>query len=348
MGSACCESAFRASCRAPCPSRPFIVRVLIPCYTESLDIVRKTVLAAANATLPEKSRRTVYLLDDGKDTAKAAWVAEQVQLQWMYDFLAAGCQTILMHVIGCRTGADIVYISGRVRQKGETNGKACNLNNTLAQLYPPGTEVDESEVCCISCLMPSIHCLHLCTNLRYIRQSLESIHCRVVVVFDADMVCYPDFFVKILAELYDPQVAIVLTPQKFWNYDINCDIFNHSNLIYWQVSLPGLDGWDNVSCTGTNFVVRAKAAQEVCRCTCCIGGEIILLLPGLKSCSVCTSNVLPILLFSLHSWKHAGQMVPHLHARRRHGPGARDPEGRLEGGIRAGSLPHLPPYIMLH
>ena len=84
-----------------------------------------------------------------------------------------------------------------------------------------------------------------------------------MVIFDADMVCYKNFFIKILAELYDPQVAIVLTPQKFHNYDINCDIFNHSNLIYWQVSLPGLDGWDNVSCTGTNFVIRARAAQEV-------------------------------------------------------------------------------------
>lgn len=58
------------------------------------------------------------------------------------------------------------------------------------------------------------------------------------------------------------QVALVLTPQKFYNYDLDTDIFNHSNLIYWQISLPGLDGWDNVSCTGTNFVVRAKAAAQ--------------------------------------------------------------------------------------
>ena len=58
------------------------------------------------------------------------------------------------------------------------------------------------------------------------------------------------------------QVALVLTPQKFYNYDLDTDIFNHSNLIYWQISLPGLDGWDNVSCTGTNFVVRAQAAAQ--------------------------------------------------------------------------------------
>ena len=64
------------------------------------------------------------------------------------------------------------------------------------------------------------------------------------------------------AERTRAQVALVLTPQKFYNYDLDTDIFNHSNLIYWQISLPGLDGWDNVSCTGTNFVVRAKAAAQ--------------------------------------------------------------------------------------
>ena len=105
----------------PVPAQPYVVRVLIPCYTESLAIVSKTVLAAANAVLPAKACRTVYLLDDGKDVAKAQWVAEQGR-------------------------EDIVYISGRVRQKGETNGKACNLNHTLTKLYPAGVPVDDNEV----------------------------------------------------------------------------------------------------------------------------------------------------------------------------------------------------------
>ena len=105
----------------PVPPQPFVVRVLIPCYTESLEIVQQTVLAAANADLPPLACRTVYLLDDGKDPTKAAWVAEQGR-------------------------EDIVYISGRIRSKGETNGKACNLNNTLHQLYPKDIPVDDMEV----------------------------------------------------------------------------------------------------------------------------------------------------------------------------------------------------------
>ena len=39
-----------------------------------------------------------------------------------------------------------MYVGNRIRQKGESNGKACNLNNTLRNLYPPGQPVDPNEV----------------------------------------------------------------------------------------------------------------------------------------------------------------------------------------------------------
>ena len=32
-------------------------------------------------------------------------------------------------------------MSGRVRQPGEVNGKSNNLNNTLTQIYKPGTRI---------------------------------------------------------------------------------------------------------------------------------------------------------------------------------------------------------------
>ena len=40
-----------------------------------------------------------------------------------------------------------------------------------------------------------------------------SVRVQLLVIFDADMVCSQEFFTKIVAELYDPQVALVLTPQ---------------------------------------------------------------------------------------------------------------------------------------
>lgn len=51
-------------------------QVLIPCYTEGLELVKATVLAAASAQLPLGcSKKTVWLLDDGNSASKEAWVA---------------------------------------------------------------------------------------------------------------------------------------------------------------------------------------------------------------------------------------------------------------------------------
>jgi endoglucanase len=54
---------------------PYHVRVLVPCYKESLDIVAKTLEAALAAELPAGCGRTVYLLDDGKQRDKRKWCA---------------------------------------------------------------------------------------------------------------------------------------------------------------------------------------------------------------------------------------------------------------------------------
>jgi ABC-2 type transport system ATP-binding protein len=40
--------------------------VLVPCYKESADLVKITVLGAVKAPLPRNTLRTVYLCDDGK------------------------------------------------------------------------------------------------------------------------------------------------------------------------------------------------------------------------------------------------------------------------------------------
>ena len=38
------------------------MQVLVPCYTESLEIVKDTIIAAADALLPDKCKRTVLPL----------------------------------------------------------------------------------------------------------------------------------------------------------------------------------------------------------------------------------------------------------------------------------------------
>lgn len=48
------------------------MRVLVPCYKESLGTVSATVAAAMEAALPPGVTRELYLCDDGKDGEKRA------------------------------------------------------------------------------------------------------------------------------------------------------------------------------------------------------------------------------------------------------------------------------------
>jgi hypothetical protein len=75
----------------PCCHR-FDVRVLVPCYKESVEVVENTLRATLNADMPHNSTRTIYVCDDGADPIK-----EQ---------------------LAAKLGNDVVYVTGRVREKG--------------------------------------------------------------------------------------------------------------------------------------------------------------------------------------------------------------------------------------
>lgn len=54
--------------------RAYNVRVMIPCYKESLAIIQRTVLASKRADRPPGMKLVVYVCDDGNDEKKLAWV----------------------------------------------------------------------------------------------------------------------------------------------------------------------------------------------------------------------------------------------------------------------------------
>lgn len=99
----------------------FHIRVLLPCYRETPEMIRTTVQAVLAAHIPPGCRRTVYVCDDGKDPVKRAWVAEQ-------------------------GSHELQYIADRIRTPGEVNGKSANLNNALNHIFPPGTPIGYHEV----------------------------------------------------------------------------------------------------------------------------------------------------------------------------------------------------------
>ena len=71
-----------------------------------------------------------------------------------------------------------------------------------------------------------------------------------------------EFFLKTLP-MFDggDDVAMVLSPQCFHNLNLHCDIFNHSNVHFWEYMQPGYDALGFISCTGTNFLVRAQTLR---------------------------------------------------------------------------------------
>lgn len=82
-----------------------------------------TIQAAADAPIPRGCSKTIYLCDDGKDREKQAWIKS--------------------------LGPGYVYVSGRTRPKGESNGKSGNLNNAFAQIYPAHMDIPGNEILCV-------------------------------------------------------------------------------------------------------------------------------------------------------------------------------------------------------
>ena len=82
-------------------------------------------LAGPFATAPHccPHLATVYILDDGKDASKRAWVKNLGEER-------------------------VIYIPGHIKGENEINGKAHNLNNALGMIYPPGHEIPLEEVSC--------------------------------------------------------------------------------------------------------------------------------------------------------------------------------------------------------
>jgi hypothetical protein len=194
----------------------FHVRVLIPCYKESTELVRTTVLGAVKAPLPRNTLRTVYLCDDGKvrphrGVAVAAAAAAAAAAGWAA--AAAG-----------RGGG-----GGGRHSSGGGCGRQCSRDagSRLTPLPPAPAPPpqDPSKEAMIRDLNAEYGCLEYVAGRKRDPagetngKSNNLNHClknvvykdywpvnpngpkipktEVMVVFDADMVAKPNFFTKV-------------------------------------------------------------------------------------------------------------------------------------------------------
>ncbi|KAK9834108.1 hypothetical protein WJX84_003052 [Apatococcus fuscideae] len=127
------------------------------------------------------------------------------------------------------------YMARPKGRAGDGNPKSANLNWCLNQIYSP----------------------HILAGRRIPANE-------VISILDADHKVASEFF-KALTPLFDrgDDVAMVLTPQFFRNVKHGHDIFNHVNSAFWYLMQPTFAVLGLISCTGTNFMIRAEAWQEV-------------------------------------------------------------------------------------
>lgn len=98
---------------------------------------------------------------------------------------------------------------------------------------------------------------------------LPELDVEIVAVFDADHIAHADFFAYTLPQFADPSVAIVQTPQDFYNMDSFEHVrgrrgrrFGEQELFY-RVLSAGRNRWNAAFWCGTNAAVRLSALRQV-------------------------------------------------------------------------------------
>jgi len=102
-----------------------------------------------------------------------------------------------------------------------------------------------------------------------LNHALEVVDADVVGVLDADHVARPNFLTATLGYFDDPRVALVQTPQDFYNLEsfehsrtADRDGFNEQSLFY-RAILAGKNRWKAAFWCGTNALLRVSALRDV-------------------------------------------------------------------------------------
>jgi cellulose synthase (UDP-forming) len=91
----------------------------------------------------------------------------------------------------------------------------------------------------------------------------------LIVVFDADFVPTTNFLTRTVGFFQDEQLALVQTPQSFYNPDPIARNLGLENIltpeeeVFYRQIQPIRDGAGSVICAGTSFVIRRSALAEV-------------------------------------------------------------------------------------
>jgi cellulose synthase (UDP-forming) len=103
-----------------------------------------------------------------------------------------------------------------------------------------------------------------------LNHALTVIEADLIAVLDADHVADANFLVKTVGYFDDPRLALVQTPQEFYNHDSfeheavagDGERF-HEQVLFYRMIQPGKNRWGGAFWCGTGAVVRVAALREV-------------------------------------------------------------------------------------
>ena len=111
---------------------------------------------------------------------------------------------------------------------------------------------------------------HLHAKAGNLNHALTVVEADLIAVLDADHVADADFLVRTVGYFDDPGLALVQTPQEFYNHDSfeheavtgDGERF-HEQTLFYRMLQPGKNRWGGAFWCGTGAVVRVAALREV-------------------------------------------------------------------------------------
>ncbi|MGG6265224.1 glycosyltransferase [Leptolyngbya sp. AN03gr2] len=103
-------------------------------------------------------------------------------------------------------------------------------------------------------------------NINHALQFLEG---DLITVFDADFIPTQNFLHRTIGLFQDPTVALVQTPQTFYNsdpirYNLGLEgVLTNEQDFFFRAIQPGRDGLNSTICCGTSFVVRRDLLNQI-------------------------------------------------------------------------------------
>jgi cellulose synthase (UDP-forming) len=271
-------SAHRARSRAVDWQQPVLVSSSLPAPE-----TRRRRFAIRLIALAALASSAVYLTWRGLATLDLAvwWLAVPLFLLEVHAALGLALFTFSLWDVDRRpVGRDVAFPPGRVAVLIPTYNEGIEvLTPTIAAALAMRVEhetwvLDDGDRPAVAELARELgaHYLarpdHAHAKAGNLNHALGVIDAEYVAVLDADHVGSPDFLLRTLGYFDDPAVALVQTPQDFYNSDsfehAEADRDgHHEQALFYRVLQPGKNRWQAAFWCGTGAVIRVSALRDV-------------------------------------------------------------------------------------